>query len=134
MSTILTAWASTPPQNQAESLWDWTFLYWLPLPLIFGWACIKAWNVRQQQGPLKKVNEARGAQYQLHTEQETLKRWRDFVARTGQSPVGGKSAAQAIADQEALVRQLYQLQSELQSGLPEGGRGKFQPPSNEGSL
>lgn len=128
MSNILIL-ASTPVTNQMEHTSSLTWLYLLPLPLILIYGIWKAAKVRRHQGPLKKVNAARMNQSQLRQEQEKLSGWREFVQRTGQSPCGGKSAEQAIEDQEALVRSLYGLQSDLHSELPEGGRKQHQPPT-----
>lgn len=121
--------AQTPVTNQMQHDWNWTWLYWIPLPLILVFALRAGYRQRQQQGPLKKLNAARVNSLELGREQERLKAYRKFIRENdGMSPVGGKTAEQALADQEALVRSLLEVQSDLHSDLPEGGRGPYQPP------
>ena len=117
---------TSPVTNQMHHTWDLTWLYLIPLPLIAVLAVRAGMRQRKQVGPHKTYNAARMNQSHLSQEQERLKQWRKFVRDTGDSPVGGKTPEQAIADQEALVRSLLVVQSDLHSKLPEGGRGPYE--------
>jgi hypothetical protein len=86
-------------------------------------------STEQDGRALDAKSTRRVNQSQLHQEQQKLVTWRDYVKRTGNSPVGGKTAEQAIKDQEDLVRKLHQLQSDLQSKLPSGPT-KYEPPTD----
>ena len=115
MSIISTILAS-PVTNQMEHTSDLTVLYWLALPVV---AVIAGVGYLIKRG--RSSHEAKHPT-RLAIEQARLTEWRRIVTQTGLSPVHGKSAEQAIEEQEQLCRDLWALQSGLHSGSPEGGR------------